>query len=644
MMRQIRVHGDNIIECERTLKLICEAFYVTPQLYADAPIYKPVYQAIYADTTFVIELLPGHDRWGLSVANEIAKYGGVLREGADSYITEVVDANEKLLLAIEYCSALPAGNNAWQRNGRAFSCVLAGVPYLYYAEIGGIELDENREYKAPRFPNPIVPFSYISASRRFGVNCIPVYRPHPAIPTPIYKMFQSSFGMQDSSDLIKNLLLGIDYSEHRKTLNEKCISLIRTLSNTRRSQDTLKGDSWSHLYSSKTADKWLCEEQNSMVWSKKFSAKVAITDHFSKFKDDVLKLGCLSMGAKDIPISIIPKDKIDQFNKCITLHYPSVKHTFDNTKNLVVIWVVGYKPKGDDSRPDRGLTSLARMVLGNEIDILSIVYGPAKKVTHRIISALQGVELNGMWESILKLSDFALFDSVNYPSPIFHTIKRGKTINKREVVFDYAPASLGGVFGEHDIDTTIHQIFGINNIPNIKECFCNPPGGDWSGISYFTADGKEYRWTSLPRVSDGKRPDHIIQVKRKHKDLFLSIESKGFGVNLEDEIGIKLSKYINTVYKCIPTAIRMPDSKWNSNLNPVAIPPYDTITIGAFLYKGTEEMRELMTQKNLDAIIAVEFQDESTILHIVTQPKAKELIDIVKEIQQTVRNFEISVD
>ena len=118
MMRQIRVHGDNIIECERTLKLICEAFNVTPQLYADAPIYKPVYQAIYADTTFVIELLPGHDRWGLSVANEIAKYGGVLREGADSYITEVVDANEKLLLAIEYCSALPGSGRSTHFEGR----------------------------------------------------------------------------------------------------------------------------------------------------------------------------------------------------------------------------------------------------------------------------------------------------------------------------------------------------------------------------------------------------------------------------------------------------------------------------------------------------------------------------------------------
>ena len=644
MARKIRVHGDNIIECERTLKLICEAFDAVPLLCVDAPIYKPVYQVNCADVVFAIELLPGHDRWGLSIANEITKYGGVLREGADSYITEVIDTHEKLLLAIEYCSALPAGNNAWQRNGRAFSCVLAGIPYLYYAEIGGAELDENREYKAPRFPNPIVPFSYISASHRFGSNCIPVYRPHPAIPTKIFNVFKSSFGMQDSSNIIKNILLDTDYSEHQNALNEKCMSLIRTLSDARRSQDTLKGDNWNDLYSSKIADEWLCKDQNSMIWSKKFSAKVAITRNFSKFKDDVLKIGCLSMGAKDIPICIIPKDKIDLFNKCVKKYYPLVKHTFDNTKNLAVIWVVGYKPKGDDSRPDRGLTSLARMVLGNEIDIFSIVYGPAKRVSHHIISSLRGVEINGMWESVLKLSDFALFDSVNYPSPIFHKIKRDKAIIKKEIILDYTPASLNGTYGEQDIDTTIHQIFGINNISNIKECFCNPPGGDWSGISYFAMNGEEYRWTSLPRVSDGKRPDHIIQIRREYKDLFLSIESKGLGINLEDEIGVKLSKYIDKVYKCIPTAIKTSDGEWNSNLEMVTIPPYDIITIGAFLYKGVEEMYMLMTQKKLDAIMAVEFQDDSTVLHITTQPNAKKLIDIIKEIQHTVGNFIISVD
>ena len=46
---------------------------------------------------------------------------------------------------------------------------------------------------------------------------------------------------------------------------------------------------------------------------------------------------------------------------------------------------------------------------------------------------------------------------------------------------------------------------------------CNPPGGDWSGVTLLDfGSGAEYRWTSLPRVSgkDGKRPDHVIEFAR----------------------------------------------------------------------------------------------------------------------------------
>jgi len=139
--RYLRIHGDNIVECERTLALLSQALGKDVRLIPDSSLYMPVYVlAMNNKEVLKIDLLPGHGRWGVDIATALMTNGGVLREGADSYITEIMNGQEKILLAIEYCSALPAGNNAWQRNGRAYSSILAGVPYLYYAEIGGVEL------------------------------------------------------------------------------------------------------------------------------------------------------------------------------------------------------------------------------------------------------------------------------------------------------------------------------------------------------------------------------------------------------------------------------------------------------------------------------------------------------------------------
>ncbi|MDR3234474.1 MAG: hypothetical protein LBT46_12570 [Planctomycetaceae bacterium] len=125
----------------------------------------------------------------------------LLRESADAYITEIINNTEQILLALEYCSALPAGNNAWQRNGRAYSSVLAGVPYLYFAEIGGVELDTNRNVKAARFPNPVVPFSYIAATKRMNGFCIPVYQSHTTITEKLIEKYSPVFGLIAFSEI-----------------------------------------------------------------------------------------------------------------------------------------------------------------------------------------------------------------------------------------------------------------------------------------------------------------------------------------------------------------------------------------------------------------------------------------------------------
>ena len=192
-MNNYRIHGDNILECERTLSILCKAINAKVTI-LNSPAYKPVYRLQSNEIEFEVELLSGHDRWGVSLGEQIMRNGGILRENADSYFSLIHNGKEHILFAFEYCSALPAGNNAWQRNGRALSSIQASIPYFYFAELGGPELDADRNMKAPRYPNPIVPFSYISASVGYSSFCIPVYSAHPSITEANKREFDSIFG------------------------------------------------------------------------------------------------------------------------------------------------------------------------------------------------------------------------------------------------------------------------------------------------------------------------------------------------------------------------------------------------------------------------------------------------------------------
>ena len=257
--RNLRIHGDNIVECERTLKMIAEAYNSTFEL-LNSPVYFPKYAIKTKEYLFVIELLSGHGRWSnIDLGDIVYKAGGRLRESADSYLTEVSGAHETVLLGIEYCSALPAGNNAWQRNGRALASVFANVPYLYYAEIGGIELDENRNPKAPRYPNPAVPFSYVSLSHDMNSVCLPVYRAHPSMTPQNHAAYNSALGYEDGLVFIRQILNGEDTSLTVNTLKDKAVKMVEILSNSRKKKDTLKGKEWNELLKSNNRPSWLVQ-------------------------------------------------------------------------------------------------------------------------------------------------------------------------------------------------------------------------------------------------------------------------------------------------------------------------------------------------------------------------------------------------
>ncbi len=87
-------------------------------------------------------------------------------ETPDAIISRIEGQNERILLGIEFCSALQAGNQAWQRSARAFSTGRSGCPYLYVVDFVKYELDnKTRKRKNLRFPNPVVPYSYVNYSK-----------------------------------------------------------------------------------------------------------------------------------------------------------------------------------------------------------------------------------------------------------------------------------------------------------------------------------------------------------------------------------------------------------------------------------------------------------------------------------------------
>lgn len=407
--RHIRIHGDNIIECERSLMLLSKAIGKMPKLIPTSSVWMPMYML----GNIQVDLLSGHGRWGVDIAAILSEHGGVLRESADSYLTEIKDGKETILFALEYCSALPAGNNAWQRNGRALSSALAGIPYLYLAEIGGVELDENRTAKAPRFPNPVVPFSYLLMNRRWKSCCIPVYTAHPSITDALFDKYSCVFGIEECLQMIAAFINGNDYSRMVDTLTSKALKMVELLANDRSRVDTLKGNAWESLLKSDNSVKWLQKNSENLIWRKKTASKVVVTATYKRLFEKVISLSCDTIGARDLPICLISKDKLTEFVSFLKGLYPKTKFCFSKSSPVAIVWITGFKPKGDDSRPDRGLVPLAKMMLGNDATILAVVSGPAKPATWKSFkeSPEKLAVDNGLWQSIINLCDFVLVDS-----------------------------------------------------------------------------------------------------------------------------------------------------------------------------------------------------------------------------------------
>lgn len=646
-MRYLRIHGDNIIECERALNLIALAFNCTIERNLNK-IYFPIINLKFKNhILFRIELLSGHGRYGNEIASILRNIGASLREATDAYITEVDGQNETILLAIEFCNALPAGNNAWQRNGRALTCAELGIPYLYYAEIGGVELGRFRKVKAPRFPNPIVPFSYLTASFNYNIACLPIYGSHPGITPMLKSKFQMVFGIEESIILIKEIIDKNATSISISKIVKKGTNLVKILSNERKRIDTLKGDKWDEfllLKSGKDKAEWLKDKINVQPWNRKQSDKVVVTRTFKSLLNKLNQINLFSIGAKEIPICLLDSNNIGNLIEILESTYNNTDivsltdYLLQINEAIVIVWITGFKPRGDDSRPDRGLLPLARMLFGNEIKIFTFVFGPSKQITWEIFrnEPLKLPITNGLWESIFNLSDIIFSDSsTSKYGPLYYITDRNKKNYQNIIKFDIFQSEPTD-FSEHDVDTAIHSIFSNQIIFKIYESMCNPPGGDWSGISLIDFNtSEEYRWTSLPRVSaiNGKRPDHLIQIFRDNLNIFLSVESKNNFIDLENDIGERLTRYVDELFINPPIAYRK-NKEWL--LNQSGIKPninHKIFSVGAFCYNKSSNML-LKDEKKLDILFGFEFDklNNKTTLHLSVSKNCNFIIRILNNI------------
>ena len=173
----------------------------------------------------------------------------------------------------------------------------------------------------------------------------------------------------------------------------------------------------------------------------------------------------------------------------------------------------GFKPHGDDARPDRGILPLIAMLFGESTEILTFIYGETlestiQKLDQNILSLSSG---NGLWSAIVSLSDFIILDAPKIPKntedsnivrliPNMENKTFSLSLKNRTTNMLISPYPTH--YTENDVDTFIHTIFNYI-IPNTFEGFCKFL---WEGFVTFVKSNAKALLTASPsKIQTRKR-------------------------------------------------------------------------------------------------------------------------------------------
>jgi hypothetical protein len=536
-------------------------------------------------------------------------------------VTGVKDGEEEPLIAIEYCGALPAGNQAWQRNGRAYSFGKSKLPYLYVAELGGYELDKNRNRKAPRMPNPAVPFSYLTYSMHRNVPVLPVFTPGPGSDANSRKIYSDEFADQELIDFVRSILLVEEPTDIRERLQKKVLSLVQKLADAAAPNRTLTAKQWREAYETVEAGESIVDyvvRDVELTWSKTTYIS-ALTDS-ARALMDMSKEFAIGLTSANLPMCVIKKSVRTAYAQELTYLYDDLTADFvawlKRDADLAICWVMGFKPRGDDARPDRGLPPLTRMLIGNNQDLLTVVYGPAPSSTWPMLRDDPGtlVKRNGLWESVLEISDALLVDS-STDDITQHGFVRSHWNAKlpKATVEPFFVSPKPKKIGENDVDTVLHTILAkFAEGDNIFEGMCNPPGGDWSGLSLLSLDRQiEQRWLSLPRVSGQgtKRPDHVFQIFNVlPQPVIMCVESKELPTSVEKDIGPQVIAYVANLMGSPSSVERMrSEDTWNHSERKLRTEDFVMVSAVAFVSDGLASVMDVRKRSRADLLFCFEF-------------------------------------
>lgn len=639
-MTIFRIHGDNIVECERIANIIIgtlKPHRLSSYLASPSTVVIEIQAAVAGiSVEWRLELLPGFNkntkkRWSGNIFDALREAGSFFDETPDAIISQIEGGNERILLGIEFCSALQAGNQAWQRSARAFSTGRTGCPYLYIVDFVKYELDnDTRKRKNLRFPNPAVPYSYVSYSKNTGNFVAQLYTKSEefdrARDADIAGFNESDFGGNELGIYMVKLMLGMDTAREEEIILRKNMNVVQFLANHFDSKTNFTPNEWQEVYGPLSPD---IIDYSLKRRRFKFRKKIAKKSHHGASESMIKLVEVLSVGlaSQDLPFGIIPADARPYFAKGLLSLYPGadpsvLRMIARNDRPLIIAIFKGFKPRGDDNRPDRGALPLAMMLAASDVEVLTYIYGPVIEENLQLLDRdpMKLAERNGLWRSILSLSSFVVLDvpvlakkkysavRIYDTSPMrnyFAGLGAGKTIVPKPA-FPGVPVS----FGEDDVDTGIHYLFTHILGRYCFEGMCNPPGGDWSGFSVL--DGAyENRWLSLPRVSDvvnGKRPDHILELFGVFdRPLLLSIESKEKSADLETDVGTKLVTYIQRLMDFVPSAKRKVApvrEAWQWGDKKVKFRDFETMSAAAYLGKYAEHPSAVF-QKNCEILFVM---------------------------------------